>query len=595
MLSMSDVKNLTYRGYLYTSAFVVLIVVLVYFALGHIKKLSLQQIGNSLSTVLTTVQDAHHLWIEQRISDVAEFAARPELISYTSTLLNIHANNGSVKGSKPLIQMRELIRGYLTRNDDQGFFIIAPNNISIGSMRDNNLDTLNLIYLQKPQLLTASFNGQTVFIPTILSDVPLSPNTVKAKSTPTMFITTPIKTNGKTIAVLAIRTNPAKHFTRITQLGRFGQSGETYAFDKSGTLITNSRFDIQLRQAGIIGIQENSILNIHITDPGGNLLTGHKSDNPSEQLPLTFMARNAIAQRDGINLIGYRDYRGVTVVGAWLWDKAYGFGLATEVDIEEALIPYYNSRTTLLAVVSLVCLLGYLLANIINRMNKITAIKLTQAHNTLEVRVTERTQELEQAKHQLSKANEELNELAITDSLTGLYNRRHFDQHIRQEWRRCQREQQQLVIILFDVDYFKAYNDHYGHLKGDECLQKISSHLAKLRMIDRPGDIIARYGGEEFVICLSNATKGHALKVANNIQKSIEKLNIPHQKSAISEIQCVTVSVGLAYVIPDKENTAELLIHQADEALYLAKHQGRNQVKRYTPEDNSNSNLTRIY
>jgi len=549
-----------------------------YFTLGHIKQLGLNQIGESLSTVLTTVQGAQRLWIDQRRKDSSEYASRPSVVFLTKQLIDKHNSGDEIVGSQLLEDFRAIVTRYLDINGDQGFFLISPDYKSIGSMRDININTPNLIHKQKKRLLDQSFQGKTVFIPTIISDVQLSDSSNSEHYPPTIFITTPVKFQGNVIAVLAIRIDPAKHFTRITQLGRFSNSGETYAFDERGILITNSRFDRDLRLAGLIETDQNSILNIRITDPGENLMTGYRSFDKKMILPLTLMAKIAISGQNGLNIKGYRDYRGVNVVGAWLWEKDYGFGLTTEVDLEEALITYYNMRNTLLAVAVLVCVLGFFLARLIKRMVRANDMKLKEAFDGLEVRVIERNLDLEVAKRLLSKANSELRELAITDGLTGLYNRRHFDEHFKNEWRRCLREKKQLAIIIFDVDFFKAYNDFYGHQLGDECLKQLGQLLQTMHLSERPGDIIARYGGEEFVICFSDTTDAHAKKIAEKVRQEVSRLNIRHQKTELESVDYVTVSVGVAIEEVRHESSTEKLLNKADKALYVAKNEGRNKV-----------------
>jgi len=554
-----------------------------YFTLGHIKQLGLKQVGESLSTVVRSVQSAHHLWIDQRLKDASEFALRPRVVYLTKQLIDKHNRGDEIVGSLLLEDTRATVGRYLAKNGDQGFFLIASDYVSVGSMRDTNINTPNLIYQKKKRLLDLSFQGETVFIPTIVSDVPLPANSKHEHHPPTMFITTPVRSQGVVIAILAIRIDPAKHFTRITQLGRFSNSGETYAFDDRGILITNSRFDQDLRFAGLIEPGQSSVLNIRITDPGGNLLTGYRPSDKGSRLPLTLMAKNAISGQNGSNIEGYRDYRGVTVVGAWLWGNKYGFGITTEVDLEEALSTYYNMRNTLLAVSVLVCALGLILSGLVKRIDKANAKKLKEAFDGLEVRVIERNLELEVAKRLLSKANSELNELAITDGLTGLYNRRHFDEHVEKEWRRCLRDKKQLSIIIFDVDFFKAYNDFYGHPLGDECLQQIGRKLTNLHLSERPGDIIARYGGEEFVICFSDTTEVHALKIAETVRQGVARLNIKHQKTEIACVDHVTVSVGGAIEAVCHNNSVEQLLNKADKALYEAKNTGRNKVCIWKP------------
>ncbi|MDG2989463.1 diguanylate cyclase [Candidatus Synechococcus calcipolaris G9] len=172
----------------------------------------------------------------------------------------------------------------------------------------------------------------------------------------------------------------------------------------------------------------------------------------------------------------------------------------------------------------------------------------------------------------LQQANQKLEELANLDGLTQIANRRCFDQRIQAEWLRLSREQQPLSLIILDIDAFKAYNDFYGHLAGDDSLRLIAQAIAQT--VKRPADMVARFGGEEFVILLPATDSEGAIKVAEDVQSLIAELAIPHKQSPISEM--ITVSLGIATLIPDTDRNSNLLIGRADEALYQAKDGGRN-------------------
>ncbi|MBD2567700.1 PAS domain S-box protein [Anabaena lutea] len=180
---------------------------------------------------------------------------------------------------------------------------------------------------------------------------------------------------------------------------------------------------------------------------------------------------------------------------------------------------------------------------------------------------------LRQAEYNLRLANQELEKQVNLDGLTQIANRRCFDNLLEQEWQRLYREQQPLSLLLFDVDYFKRYNDSYGHQMGDECLMKIAQSVQQV--VFRPADLVARYGGEEFVVILPNTDIEGAEAIAQRIHAAIKDLAIPHQASEVSDT--VTISLGIAVLIPTSELSASTLIEQADQALYLAKQQGRNQ------------------
>ncbi|MDJ0517846.1 MAG: diguanylate cyclase [Trichodesmium sp. MO_231.B1] len=192
---------------------------------------------------------------------------------------------------------------------------------------------------------------------------------------------------------------------------------------------------------------------------------------------------------------------------------------------------------------------------------------LSDYNQTLQQQVAQRTAQLEQA-------NQELLRIANLDGLTQIPNRRSFDQYLAVEWRRHLREQLFLSLIMIDIDYFKRYNDHYGHQGGDDCLIRVAQAISQVPQ--RPTDLVARYGGEEFAVILSNTNIEGAFTIAEFIRQAIASLFIPHAQSEVS--QFVTLSLGVASIIPNFEDTAEDLIGLADEALYEAKRQGRDRV-----------------
>lgn len=177
---------------------------------------------------------------------------------------------------------------------------------------------------------------------------------------------------------------------------------------------------------------------------------------------------------------------------------------------------------------------------------------------------------------ELKELREHFVKISMRDYLTGISNRMHFDQTLAQEWKRMQRDNLPLSLIICDVDFFKNYNDHYGHLAGDGCLQRIAGIIAINPK--RPADLAARYGGEEFAVILPDTNSEGAVKIAENIRVEIQKAQIPHAESTVSPY--VSLSFGIATVFPSQEGTLEELIHSADVALYRAKNNGRNRVER---------------
>src|SRR5574343_567497 len=175
----------------------------------------------------------------------------------------------------------------------------------------------------------------------------------------------------------------------------------------------------------------------------------------------------------------------------------------------------------------------------------------------------------------LDAANRELVRLSAIDGLTGVANRRFFDEALDTEWRRARRNSNSLAILMCDVDYFKAFNDTYGHQAGDDCLRKIAQAIQ--HSTGRPSDVVGRYGGEEFAVILPETPQGGALMVAEKARHAVRELNVPH---AASPSGVVTLSIGIAAAAPGFDNPPDDLIQSADKALYRAKNEGRDRVCR---------------
>jgi len=204
---------------------------------------------------------------------------------------------------------------------------------------------------------------------------------------------------------------------------------------------------------------------------------------------------------------------------------------------------------------------------------------LSRVHSALQLkreldRRRVREQELLGVARRLEAANAILLRLSAVDELTGIANRRRFDEFFNEEWRRAARNGSSLSLIMADVDYFKAFNDTQGHQAGDGCLQRVAGALN--RGVSRPGDLVARYGGEEFAVVLPNTSVEGAKHLAESLRAAVEGLDISHAVSAFGER--VTISLGVAAIVPTRDTNLLDLITAADLALYQAKHDGRNRV-----------------
>jgi diguanylate cyclase (GGDEF)-like protein len=174
----------------------------------------------------------------------------------------------------------------------------------------------------------------------------------------------------------------------------------------------------------------------------------------------------------------------------------------------------------------------------------------------------------------LKRYRDLLESLSHMDGLTGIPNRRRFDDYLRLEWRRAARSGARFSLLMIDIDDFKAFNDNYGHLAGDDCLKQVAQTLAQCAQ--RPADMVARYGGEEFVCVMPETDNAGALFLARHMLESVRDLAIAHEHSRTARV--VTISVGAATLAPMNEQSPEDLIRLADEKLYQAKQQGRNRI-----------------
>jgi two-component system chemotaxis family response regulator WspR len=210
--------------------------------------------------------------------------------------------------------------------------------------------------------------------------------------------------------------------------------------------------------------------------------------------------------------------------------------------------------------------------------DKIELIARIRAHSRSFMLQVERDmafKALRETQRQLEESNAELKRLSSLDGLTGIANRRRFDEYLDEEWRRAQRNNSFLAMILIDIDYFKTYNDNYGHQSGDDTLKQVAATLKNT--VQRPGDLVARYGGEEFVVVLPSTDLAGTLVVAERLRATIEALQIPHVLSQCTNV--ITISLGAVSMRPPVNGVPADIISEADKALYAAKKGGRNRTE----------------
>ncbi len=350
-----------------------------------------------LETIHRITVERLQIWKDRQKRVLAEQVDDSELAVIAEQLRAVSPTPGVLRTSSAQAAARNYDRRHMKLFGDIGFFIISPDRTSIASMRDSNLGTINLIERQVPELLERSFQGQTVLMPVISSDVPLGRTADSNEhGQPTMFVASPIHNEqGEVTAVFTKRIDVSQALSEILQFGRYAKSGKSYAFDDSGTLLSHSRFEHSLRQVGLLDEEQASPFNISVRDPGGNLLEGYRVASPGVEQPLTRMASSAVQGRFGTDMTGYRDYRGVPVIGTWRWDDELNVGIATEMDVDEAYAPYFAMRWTVLALLGSILVIALSVISVTLFVGERAGKILRGARSELESEVRNRTRELE--------------------------------------------------------------------------------------------------------------------------------------------------------------------------------------------------------
>lgn len=295
-----------------------------------------RQASNFLENQVVITHQAFKSWANEYQAVAAAWATSPEVIEATRQLLAVPQTTADLRKARAQDRLRELLQPVYAQRNYQGYVIMDPDYRIIASLRSELLDTTSVL-TQMPLFLADVFSGRSALSLPLRAEIDLVDEVGELRhGLPSMFAGAPIyDKSGAIIAALAFRLDPTQDFTELFNRARIGTTGETYAFDGQAQMITRTRFSPQLREIGLLAPGQSSILNISLVDPGVNLTAGGRAPVLSKDLPLTQMAQQAFAGGKGTSWKSYRDYRGVPVVGAWLWDEALGVGIASEMDEAE--------------------------------------------------------------------------------------------------------------------------------------------------------------------------------------------------------------------------------------------------------------------
>jgi hypothetical protein len=309
-----------------------------------------QSMSDNLKTILDADVVALRIWLKTQESAAEAIAADDLVRKHIESLVQLAASKGSTATtliqSQPLNELKKQIRPWLAGHGYDGFVVIDRQHRVVAALREELIGRDNLPV--QDGLLEQLIEGKATVSRPFRSAILLETESGQARAeVPTMFAAAPVRgSNDEIIAAIGLRIRPEVDFTRILSVARAGDSGETYAFDADGVLISQSRFDAELQQIGLLVDRDeaHSILKIEIRDPQVNMTLGERPASRRSDQPLTRMAASAISGESDVDVEGYRDYRGVPVIGAWTWLPEYGFGVTTEVDVEEAYRPLYILR-----------------------------------------------------------------------------------------------------------------------------------------------------------------------------------------------------------------------------------------------------------
>lgn len=302
----------------------------------------------NLQTLLDADVAALRYWMKSQETLARSIAVTPSLIAPSERIV-AQADGAAnpqleLLQSPDLVAIREALRPAITAYHFDGFVVVSPGGRIAASQHSELIGMES--FFAKESLKKVLAGESTIDKPYLSRAMLRAADGTMRPGVPTMFVFTPLRNaDGKPFAALGLRIRPEIDFTQILSIGRAGETGETYAFDRDGLLLSQSRFDDQLRAIGLLTDDAESILRVAVRDPQVDLTRNERTTLRRAEQPLTLMAAEAVAGRKGVNVAGYRDYRGVPVVGAWTWLDDYDFGVANEQDVAEAFATLYVLRT----------------------------------------------------------------------------------------------------------------------------------------------------------------------------------------------------------------------------------------------------------
>ncbi len=356
-----------------------------------------QVLSYNMTNIMSSTHNRLTNWVDGEFSTLNELVKEPELINTVEQLLLVRREATALNNAQAQQALGQFINERLPNMAQQGYFVISPDMINLASSEEAQIGIQNLASRAHRQLFNSVLAGDSKFIPPITSQAGSNqaPDLATSEQTQLIFAVPIYDKDAHIIAILAVTSAPDEQFSRIFSTGFVGKSGQSYAFNSQGQLLSQIRFENQLKTLGLVAADQSAILNMRLSNPGKNLLK--HSFTPEEQAnwPLTTMADSATRGFTNTNLEGYNGFLGVKVVGSWLWDDKLNIGIAAEVDFDETVEILVVFRYTILGIicVALALIFGCTLFTL--KLGTRATQALTRSHTELECIVAERTRELQ--------------------------------------------------------------------------------------------------------------------------------------------------------------------------------------------------------
>ncbi len=398
----SNDKNRLYIG-LIVCSFLALMTTIANIGLNIAYKHDIEKSSEALESVALTTDAALSSWVKGWEDRVNAVATNPLLLKRAIKLENIGADKEELLDSEHLIWSRDAYERYSDSFGSLGFFIISLDGKNLASSRDANLGLTNIVKRIYPNLFNEAISGKVVITPPMRSDVPLlNPLGITRSDTPTMFVLSPIiQDNGDITAVLSLRIDPYLEFANLTQSGAVGDTGESYFVDHKGRMLSHSRHEDKLVSLGLLEPGQMSVLNLYVTNPQRELTPDEPAAESHNERRLTYAAEQVSSQNNGNSFKSYRNYLGVEVIGAWKWDERYGFGIVTEMSIDEASSNFQYFKNIIITLICIIALSCLLLTSASLWLSRHVLQRLQINNEKLEKTISIRTKDLQERENRL--------------------------------------------------------------------------------------------------------------------------------------------------------------------------------------------------